>query len=243
MHDPLIYIASRLTRPVYVAYYRAVTSRLRVVVLHADRFVDDVRRLRLGETRIVVVPHGFVPPQLIERGEYDPDGPLVCVGRLLPYKGVDVFIEALRILTERGEPVAAVIGGEGVTRAIAPAGVERLEILPGRVSDRAFASLVDRCSAVVLPYRKATQSGVLAHAFVAGRPVIATAVGSFPEYVDADNGYLVPPDDAESLADAISTFRRDPVAAGLRAAGARKTWEVRLDPDAAARQILEALGG
>jgi glycosyltransferase involved in cell wall biosynthesis len=242
MHGPLIYMASRFTRPFYVAYYKAVTSRLSVVILHAERFVENVRALRLRESRIVVVPHGFVPDALVQRSEYDPRGPLICIGRLLPYKGIDVFVRALQILAERGEPARAVIGGEGVGVDIAPRGLEGLEILPGRVSDASFASLVDRCSAVVLPYRNATQSGVLAHAFAAGRPVIATDVGSFPEYVDADNGYLVPAGDAAALANAISELRKDPASSRLLAEGARRTWEEHLDPDAAARQILEALG-
>src|SRR4029077_8758671 len=118
MHGPLIYMASRVTRPFYVAYYRALTRRLRVVILHAERFVDSVRALKLGPDRIVVVPHGFVPEGLVRSGEYDPNGPFICIGRLLPYKGVDVFVAALQILMERGEAVSAVIGGEGVTDEI-----------------------------------------------------------------------------------------------------------------------------
>jgi glycosyltransferase involved in cell wall biosynthesis len=241
MHGPLIYMASRVTRPFYVAYYRALTRRLRVVILHAERFVDGVRALKLRPDRIVVVPHGFVPDGLVRSGEYDPDGPFICIGRLLPYKGVDVFVRALEILMQRGESVTAVIGGEGVTDEVAPDGLGGLEILPGRISDASFAALVDRCAAVVLPYRNATQSGVLAHAFVAGRPVIATNVGSFPDYVDDDNGFLVPPGDAEALAEAISALHKDPTSSRQLAAGARRTWEERLDPDAAARRILDAL--
>jgi glycosyltransferase involved in cell wall biosynthesis len=242
MHGPLIYMAARFTRPIYVVYYRAITRSLRVVIVHAERFVTKVRDLRLHERRVVVVPHGFVPHHLVRRGAYDPAGPLICIGRLLPYKGVDVMVEALRILEDRGVPAPAVIGGEGVDDSIAPDGVEGLEILAGRISDASFGALVDRCSAVVLPYRNATQSGVLAHAFVAGRPVIATTVGSFPEYVDDENGYLVPPNDANALADAIAAFRNDPAAARLMAVGARATWEEHLDPSEAARKIIEALG-
>jgi glycosyltransferase involved in cell wall biosynthesis len=242
MHGPLIYMAGRLTRPVYVAYYRLVTRALPVVIVHGERFVPPVRDLRLGERGIVVVPHGFVPDSMIKLGSYDPGGPLICVGRLLPYKGMDVFVQALRIVADRGEPVPAVIGGEGVGPDLVGGTVEGLEILPGKVSDETFGSLVERCSAVVLPYRNATQSGVLAHAFVVGRPVIATTVGSFPEYVvDGQNGYLVAPGDPEALADAIAALRGDPTTASRLAVGARRTWKERLDPDAAARHILEAL--
>jgi glycosyltransferase involved in cell wall biosynthesis len=39
------------------------------------------------------------------------------------------------------------------------------------------------CFCVWAVYRRSTQSGVMANAFMAGSPVIATRVGSFPEYV------------------------------------------------------------
>ena len=71
--------------------------------------------------------------------------------------------------------------------------------------------------------------------------MIATNVGSFPDYVDDDNGFLVPPGDAEALAEAISAVHKDPTSSRRLAAGARRTWEERLDPDAAARRILDAL--
>jgi glycosyltransferase involved in cell wall biosynthesis len=51
---------------------------------------------------------------------------------------------------------------------------------------------------------------VLREAFASGRPVIATRVGDVPEVIsDGENGLLVPPNDIEGLADAISRLLRD----------------------------------
>ena len=242
MHGPLVYLASRWTRPLYVAYYRFVTRRLGVVVLHASRFRSSLESLRLSPRQVVVVPHGFVPEGLAGGGNYDATGPFVCVGRMLPYKGFDVFVEALRRLALAGSPVPAVIGGEGVTESVAPGGVPGLVVKAGELSDEVFRDTIDRCAAVVLPYRKATQSGVLSTAFAAGRPVIATDVGSFPDYVDASNGALLKPGDPQELADTIAALRNDQERSERLARGARRTWEERLNPDAAAREILDALG-
>jgi glycosyltransferase involved in cell wall biosynthesis len=161
---------------------------------------------------------------------------------MLPYKGFDVFVEALRRLALAGSPVPAVIGGEGVTESVAPGGVPGLVVKAGELSDEVFRDTIDRCAAVVLPYRKATQSGVLSTAFAAGRPVIATDVGSFPDYVDASNGALLKPGDPQELADTIAALRNDQERSERLARGARRTWEERLNPDAAAREILDALG-
>ena len=49
-------------------------------------------------------------------------------------------------------------------------------------------------------YRRSTQSGVLPKAFMFGTPVIASNLGSFPEFVrDGENGYLVDDYSFESL--------------------------------------------
>jgi glycosyltransferase involved in cell wall biosynthesis len=55
-----------------------------------------------------------------------------------------------------------------------------------------------------LPYISASTSGILMTAYVFGKPVVATRVGSLPEYVeDGVTGLLVPPADVEQLADTI----------------------------------------
>ena len=57
---------------------------------------------------------------------------------------------------------------------------------------------------VVLPYRDATQSGVIAAALGNGRPVIASRVGGIPENIrDGEEGLLVMPGDPAALAAAI----------------------------------------
>jgi len=63
---------------------------------------------------------------------------------------------------------------------------------------------------VVLPYRSATQSGVVQVAYRFDRPVIATNVGGLPEAVqDGKSGYLVPPENPVELSKAIRRFFED----------------------------------
>jgi glycosyltransferase involved in cell wall biosynthesis len=60
---------------------------------------------------------------------------------------------------------------------------------------------------VVLPYTSATQSGIVQIAFGLGTPVIVTNVGGLPEAVDdGRTGFVVPPEDAGALAEAILRF-------------------------------------
>jgi glycosyltransferase involved in cell wall biosynthesis len=244
-HDPILDAPGRWMRPLHILYYRAVTKRLGVIVLHSAMFRSEVLDLHLKARDIVVVPHGLAPSQMSVDEPYDPSNPLVFVGRLHPYKGLGVLLDALEILRRRGVTPPVIIGGSGVTASVVPSRMTNVEVRPGELSDGSFRDLIAECSAVLLPYERANQSGVLATAFRAGRPVIASRVGSFPEYVDdAVNGLLVPPGDAEALAGAIERLHCEPELAQSLAEGAQRTGDQVLDPiragTAIARKVTRA---
>lgn len=241
-HDPILDAPSRVSRPLHVLYYRMLARRLGVVVIHGMAFRNHVLRLKLEARRIVSVPHGFVPHQLDLDAAYDPGGPMIFAGRLHPYKGLGVLLEALRGLGERSEAIEVVLAGSGLRPDLVPAGLGRVTVRPGELSDEEFGLLIARCSAVLLPYERANQSGVLATAFRAGRPVIASAVGSFQEYVrDGENGLLVPPGDADALGEAMDRLASDGDLARRLAEGARRSWRDELSPQKGAAEIVAAL--
>jgi len=97
-----------------------------------------------------------------------------------------------------------------------------------------------RASIVVLPYIEATQSGVIPMAYTFARPVVATTVGSLPEIVDdGHTGLLVPPRDAQALADAIIRLLQDkPLRQQMGVNGHHKI-NTECAPDTVARQTLE----
>lgn len=74
------------------------------------------------------------------------------------------------------------------------------------------------CDAVLLPYRSASQSGVVQLAFSYGRPVVATRVGGLPDAVrDGLDGILCDPD-PQDLAGAIRRVatEHERLASGVR---------------------------
>lgn len=77
------------------------------------------------------------------------------------------------------------------------------------VSDDDKRRWFEWADAVVLPYRSATASGVVADAYNFGKPVITTAVGGIPEVVaEGKTGFLASPATPSSLAAAIDRFRQ-----------------------------------
>jgi D-inositol-3-phosphate glycosyltransferase len=78
---------------------------------------------------------------------------------------------------------------------------DRVEIVPGYVSDQDAAEYFERCDAVILPYRSASASGVVALAYWLERPVIVSDLPSFRDLVrDNDTGWKFPTGDVQELA-------------------------------------------
>lgn len=107
------------------------------------------------------------------------------------------------------------------------------------ISPKETGRLFQSATVVALPYKDATQSGVLASAYGNSRPVVASATGGIPDVVtDGVNGLLVPPGDATALADALErVLTSKPLAAALTD-GARQTAAGLLNWDRIAEQLL-----
>ena len=80
---------------------------------------------------------------------------------------------------------------------------------------------------------------VVAEGLAAGKPVVASRVGALPELIeDGVNGLLVPPGDAEALAEPLGRLAGDSALRDRLAAGARNT---RINTAADSARELEAL--
>ena len=148
-------------------------------------------------------------------------GPVVlCFGLIRPYKGVEVLLEAwdggwAAELWVVGMPRYDIAG----LRAGAPANVRWVERFVG---DDELAAVFSRADVVVLPYREADQSGVLATALAFGKAVVLSDVGGFAEL---GVGRLVAPGDVAGLRASLAELigdaaAREDLAAGARAAAA-----------------------
>ena len=146
------------------------------------------------------------------------DGELLFlfVGYVREYKGVDVLLAALARLGAAGAPWRAVIAGEwyvdrdAADRSIAsPPLAGRVRIDDRYLPAEEVARYMAAATAVVLPYRSGTQSGVVPLAYAHGRGVVTTRVGGLPEAVrEVETGLLVAPDDVSGLAAALERIRQ-----------------------------------
>ena len=124
---------------------------------------------------------------------------VLFVGRLVPYKGVDVLLEALK-----GVDAAALIVGDGPLRAALEAQARALGVAEpvrflGSVADEELAALYRACDVFVLPSvtRQEAFGVVQLEAMAAGKPVVSTDLGTGVGWVNrhGETGFVVPPRD------------------------------------------------
>lgn len=181
---------------------RKELSAARAAVVLSESVGEQVLRLRpdLPLIRLPIgahLPHGTVAPA--------PRWDFQFFGRIRTYKGLDLLRDAWRALSTEHPSATLRVLGDGDLDSCAPG----LADLPGVtveqrwVPDDQLAREVASAHALVLPYREASQSGVVPIALAQGIPVVATAVGGLPGQIDhGRNGLIVSPD-AKALAAAM----------------------------------------
>jgi glycosyltransferase involved in cell wall biosynthesis len=145
------------------------------------------------------------------------------VGRLVPEKGVDVFLRAVSLVTRVVPSARFVVVGDGPLRAQLQERMVALR-LAGVVSFTGFRPdaprLIAGLDVLVVPSRSDGSPLVVCEAMAAGVPVVASRVGGLPDLVvHGDTGLLVRPEDPDDLARALVGLLLDPAAA--RALGIR----------------------
>jgi glycosyltransferase involved in cell wall biosynthesis len=155
------------------------------------------------------------------------------VGLLVPWKGQDVFLRAVkRVLEKVPDAYAFVIGGppsggvdyqESLRALAAELGIMERLIFTGYRADvpdiLRLLDVVAHASILPEPFGR-----VIAEAMAMGRPVVASNAGGPTEIIEDDRtGFLVPPHDDEALAARITSLLQDPVMAKRIGEAGRRT--------------------
>ncbi len=238
----------RPLRPVFRAAYRR--PDLAIVVSPAGE--ADARAVEARRT--AVVPNGV--EDLTPRAPRALRSPvrLLYVGLVTPTKGVDVLVEALRLLVADGVDASLTLAGEvpdayrpRLERSIADAGlaarVDLVGVVDGDAKRRLFHGSDVFC---FLSHFESESFGmVLAEAMSAGLPVVGTLWRGIPFVLgDGDAGLLVPVADAEAAAMAIGSLVSDPELRDGLAARGRQRFEALFTQEAhltAMRDTLDTL--
>ena len=211
----------------YAAFYRpwfahAMRRASRVIV--ASPPMIDAEQLRGFEEKAVVIPYGVDERRIGPSAQTDaraaqlrrshPAPVILFVGRLVPYKGLDVL---LRAMVDVG--AIAVLVGDGPERSRLAAlarelGITSKVIFTGELDEPELMAWYRACDIFVLPSTtRAEAFGVVqTEAMACGKPVVSTGLPTGVPWVnrDGESGLVVPPGDSLALATALRTLVEDP---------------------------------
>ncbi len=162
---------------------------------------------------------------LPEEYGFEPGSQIVgVVARLEPEKGHPTLLDAWPRVLRAVPDTYLMVVGEGSRRDALEAQARELRIahrvvFTGRRDD--VPAVTAALDVAVLPSYREAQGLTILEAMALSRPVVASNVGGIPEMIeDGVTGLLVPPHDADALADAIIRLLRDhPYADTLARAG------------------------
>jgi glycosyltransferase involved in cell wall biosynthesis len=190
------------------------------ILVHGRIYRERLIARGVSPDRVVYTPllHLFTSYDIAQRLR---SGPLhisdqkyaLFFARLEVYKGVDLLIEAMPQLAGSLPAARAIIAGKGDLSHITPRSTlpETVELRNRLIDDDEAVDLFRQCSVVVLPYRDATQSALVAAAYFFHKPVIVTRTGALPEYVrEGETGWIIPPNDTAALANCLRAAFGDP---------------------------------
>lgn len=136
---------------------------------------------------------------------------LLFFGLIRDYKGLDILIEAMSGLDDSYQ---LIISGESYgsfdkyTELISQSSLkDNIIVFEQYIPDEMVTTLFSAADVLVLPYKSATQSGVVALAYQLELPMVATDVGALGDTIkDSDTGVVVSEASPNIVAEGIKEF-------------------------------------
>lgn len=240
---------------IFIGIERMLAHLSTRIIAISPQQVAELRRLGIGRSdQIVHIPLGLDlqpfldPPRGLLRRELglaDGERLVGIIGRLVPIKAVDLFLDAAAILHDRYPDVHFLIVGDGDERDRL---CERADELGLGSTVRFLGWRADvtavyaDCDVVVLTSRNEGTPVSLIEALACARPVVATRVGGVADLL-GDCGLLVETGDATAVAAAVERLLGDPLLSMQLGAAGRQRVYPRYDQSELVARIDELYAG
>jgi len=171
---------------------------------------------------------------------------IVYLGRVEPYKHVDVMLRAAASLSDRFPDIEILVVGRGSALEALEAlarelGIDERTRFTGFVSDQERNALLAGSRVCVCPSEKEGWGLTVIESAALGTPVVARDAPGLRDSVRAgETGFLVPGGDVKGFADGIARLLADDELA-VRMSKASLDWSKWFDWDVAAAEMAEAL--
>jgi len=169
---------------------RAMRRANRLIVL--SEFVKKQLPVSL-QGKTTVIPHPVLLPQTtVPRRVFKLPLRLLFLGRMARYKGVDLLLEAVKDFSaEKIQHLT--LAGLPMQETVLPETAFPIQKIERWLNESEITPLLQEHDVLILPYREASQSGVVALGIPAAIPMVVTKVGGLPEQLAEKEAVWVEP--------------------------------------------------
>ena len=164
-----------------------------------------IKEAKISESKIRVIPNGIDLryAKSLKKDIDEIEKSFLFVGRLAYNKGVGALIEVFNALEK---PNLYIIGSGPQEKLLKrSAKGENIKFL-GKVSEEVLYEWYSKVQCLIFPSLGEGMPTVILEAMAMKLPIIASDVGSISTMVNEKNGFLINPNDKESLKKAIESF-------------------------------------
>ncbi len=206
-HDPIPH--SGVSKKRSKSTKKRIEKSDKVIVL-TESFIPIVEKnFHKNSTDIIFMRHGLIN---YSNSEYNINRcfclnkPIVFLffGRYEPYKGIDILLKAFDEISKERSECELIVAGKGKLPDYKIKS-KKVKVINRYIEDYEVDKIFREDNVVVvLPYKDATQSGIITIAYEYLVPVIASDTGGLREQLfDGEAGIMVPPNDVKALKKAM----------------------------------------
>lgn len=201
---------------IYTAFELASNKHLDFYITVSEQDRYSLLQSNIPGNRIDLIYNAVKTPQKLSDGWLRnnlnlPANAIIClaVGRLVPIKGYDILIDAVKIAINKIPNLFCIIVGEGESREALTTQINKNDLtshvlLVGYYEREKALAAIASSDIFVMPSRYEGTPIALLEAASMARPIVASATGGIPELVKhEEHALLVPPENTISLAEAL----------------------------------------
>jgi glycosyltransferase involved in cell wall biosynthesis len=133
------------------------------------------------------------------------------IGRVSEYKGIDIFLDAIKILNTKYPNIEYLIAGAPINNILGLSLKKRytfknVKFILRHLTNTEICDYIQDSKVIICPYRDATQSGIIMTSLALHTPIIASNKGGLPEYIQNDITGMIVNADALSFVSSIETI-------------------------------------
>jgi glycosyltransferase involved in cell wall biosynthesis len=193
IHDPVPHIGEKTIKKGIInwLYSNVIDEYLFYSIYALNQFLAYRPSLHNKTAILKLLPYSYI--NNFKQDTTREENYILYFGRISAYKGVDLLINAADYISQQYPSIKICIAGKPHgSYTLDLSGKKNIQYINSYLSIDELAKLIQQSLFVVCPYKEATQSGVLMTALAMKKPVLATSVGAFSEYIKPGvNGILV----------------------------------------------------